>query len=167
MIGQQAIIDAYLCLLHLTAGILVGKCYWDHYKGLPERWAHECVCLYVVLGAGGAEWLEKEYHEFIPLPSTSWKSCLQPYICILGAINTFFAVCLWSLACEVIINRHPLLSIMICSQLLTLSTSITILVLHLPMGQSIQVACILFTCKGMKTLDGLEKAIHGIANKPY
>lgn len=25
MIGQQAIIDAYLCLLHLTAGILVGK----------------------------------------------------------------------------------------------------------------------------------------------
>ena len=26
MIGQQAIMDAYLCLLHLTAGILVGKC---------------------------------------------------------------------------------------------------------------------------------------------
>lgn len=25
MIGQQAIMDAYLCLLHLTAGILVGK----------------------------------------------------------------------------------------------------------------------------------------------
>lgn len=24
MIGQQAIMDAYLCLLHLTAGILVG-----------------------------------------------------------------------------------------------------------------------------------------------
>lgn len=26
MIGQQAIMDAYLCLLHLTAGILVGEC---------------------------------------------------------------------------------------------------------------------------------------------
>lgn len=25
MIGQQAIMDAYLCLLHLTAGILVGE----------------------------------------------------------------------------------------------------------------------------------------------
>lgn len=25
MIGQQAIMDAYLCLVHLTAGILVGK----------------------------------------------------------------------------------------------------------------------------------------------
>lgn len=25
-IGQQAIVDAYLCLIHLTAGILVGKC---------------------------------------------------------------------------------------------------------------------------------------------
>ena len=25
MIGQQAIMDAYLCLLHLTAGILVGR----------------------------------------------------------------------------------------------------------------------------------------------
>lgn len=25
MIGQQAIMDAYLCLIHLTAGILVGK----------------------------------------------------------------------------------------------------------------------------------------------
>lgn len=25
MIGQQAIVDAYLCLTHLTAGILVGK----------------------------------------------------------------------------------------------------------------------------------------------
>lgn len=25
MIGQQAIVDAYLCLVHLTAGILVGK----------------------------------------------------------------------------------------------------------------------------------------------
>lgn len=25
MIGQQAILDAYLCLLHLTAGILVGE----------------------------------------------------------------------------------------------------------------------------------------------
>lgn len=25
MIGQQAIVDAYLCLIHLTAGILVGK----------------------------------------------------------------------------------------------------------------------------------------------
>lgn len=25
MIGQQAIMDAYLCLLHLIAGILVGK----------------------------------------------------------------------------------------------------------------------------------------------
>ena len=25
MIGQHAIMDAYLCLLHLTAGILVGK----------------------------------------------------------------------------------------------------------------------------------------------
>lgn len=25
MIGQQAIMDAYLCLLQLTAGILVGK----------------------------------------------------------------------------------------------------------------------------------------------
>jgi len=24
MIGQQAIMDSYLCLLHLTAGILVG-----------------------------------------------------------------------------------------------------------------------------------------------
>jgi hypothetical protein len=29
MIGQQAIMDAYLCLLHLTAGILVGESY-DH-----------------------------------------------------------------------------------------------------------------------------------------
>lgn len=27
MIGQQAIMDAYLCLLHLTAGILVGESY--------------------------------------------------------------------------------------------------------------------------------------------
>lgn len=25
MIGHQAIMDAYLCLLHLTAGILVGE----------------------------------------------------------------------------------------------------------------------------------------------
>jgi len=26
MVGQQAIMDAYLCLLHLTAGIVVGEC---------------------------------------------------------------------------------------------------------------------------------------------
>lgn len=29
MVGQQAIMDAYLCLLHLTAGIVVGECLRD------------------------------------------------------------------------------------------------------------------------------------------
>jgi len=32
MIGQQAIVDAYLCLVHLTAGILVGK-FWNKCLG--------------------------------------------------------------------------------------------------------------------------------------
>lgn len=31
MIGQQAIMDAYLCLLHLTAGILVGRLVYTYY----------------------------------------------------------------------------------------------------------------------------------------
>lgn len=37
-IGQQAIIDAYLCLIHLTAGILVGKI-----RGQSFFWFHRSV----------------------------------------------------------------------------------------------------------------------------
>jgi hypothetical protein len=45
MIGQQAIMDAYLCLLHLTAGILVGTVS----KNLPtHRELYPCVGIYVL-----------------------------------------------------------------------------------------------------------------------
>lgn len=37
MIGQQAIMDAYLCLLHLTAGILVGKFFKSMLALLPLK----------------------------------------------------------------------------------------------------------------------------------
>lgn len=73
MIGQQAIVDAYLCLVHLTAGILVGK---NYIPQLLIWYAYVCVITVSLFG-----WiLQLGFHKLCYRFSPAFWSYLESHV---------------------------------------------------------------------------------------